>query len=139
MATEPGIRLEGVADDTLVDRVHAALDELLGRFPDLDDEDAMLFRLAVSEVATNVVEHALAREPVRVSVELDVDADALSAVFIDTAEPALLDLGAVSMPGDDAESGRGLAIALATLDELVHEADRGNVWRLRRLRRDARE
>ena len=52
------------------------------------------------------------------------------------SEPALIDLGSVSMPGSDAESGRGLAIALATLDELVHETERGNVWRLRRLRRD---
>ncbi|MFE5410882.1 ATP-binding protein [Microbacterium sp. NPDC056569] len=136
MATESGIHLEGVADDALVDRVHDALDDLLGRVPGIGEEDAMLFRLAVSEVATNVVEHALAREPVRVTVELDADADALSAVFTDTAEPALIDLGSVSMPGSDAESGRGLAIALATLDELVHETERGNVWRLRRLRHD---
>ncbi|MGU3644377.1 ATP-binding protein [Microbacterium sp. C23T] len=136
MATEPTLRLEGVADDALVDRVHDALDELLRRFPDVGDEDAMLFRLAVSEVATNIAAHALAREPVRVTVELDADTDALSAVFTDTAEPALIDLGSVSMPGADAESGRGLAIALATLDELVHETERGNIWRLRRLRHD---
>ncbi|MFB7892206.1 ATP-binding protein [Microbacterium sp. NPDC056044] len=136
MATEPGIRLDGVADDALVDRVHDALDDLLGRVPGIGDEDAMMFRLAVSEVATNVVEHALAREPVRVTVELHADADALSAVFTDTADPALIDLGAVSMPDSDAESGRGLAIALATLDELVHETEHGNVWRLRRRRHD---
>lgn len=92
----------------------------------------MLFRLAVSEVATNVVEHALPREPIHVTVEVDADADAFSAVFTDTADPALIDLGAVEMPGEDAESGRGLAIALATLDELVHERGGGNTWRLRR-------
>lgn len=136
MATESGIRLEGLADDALVDRVHDALDELFGRTPGVGDEDAMMFRLAVSEVATNVVDHALAREPIQVSVTLDADAQSLSAVFTDTADPALIDLEAVSMPGDAAESGRGLAIALATLDELVHETHNGNVWRLRRLRRD---
>ncbi|WP_426322479.1 ATP-binding protein [Microbacterium sp. E-13] len=136
MATESEIRLEGLADDALIDRVHDALDELFGRTAGVSDEDAMMFRLAVSEVATNVVDHALAREPIQVSVALDADAESLSAVFTDTADPALIDLGAVSMPGDDAESGRGLAIALATLDELVHETHSGNVWRLRRLRRD---
>lgn len=132
MATESAIRLEGVADPLLVDRVHEALDQLFERAPGAGEEDRMLFRLAVSEVATNVVEHALAREPIHVTVEVDAGADSFSAVFTDTADPALIDLGAVEMPAEDAESGRGLAIALATLDELVHERDGGNTWRLRR-------
>ncbi|WP_203581505.1 ATP-binding protein [Microbacterium hibisci] len=135
MAAEPDVRLEGLADATLIDRVHEALDELLAHTAGMDDEDATLFRLAVSEVATNVVAHALAREPVHVTVELGADDDSLSAVFTDTADPALIDLHTVSMPGADAESGRGLAIALAALDELQHETDAGNVWRLRRARR----
>lgn len=135
MATESTERLAGIADPLLVDRVHEALDRLFENTPAAGDEDRMLFRLAVSEVATNVVEHAAAREPIHVTVELDADADAFSAVFTDTADPALIDLGAVSMPGEDAESGRGLAIALATLDELVHERDGGNTWRLRRAHR----
>ena len=56
---------------------------------------------------------------------------------VGTADPALLDLRHVEMPDEDAESGRGLAIALATLDELTHERDGGNTWRLRRLHRGA--
>jgi len=137
MTTEPEVRVEGVADAALIDRVHEALDELFGQAPEIDDESAMLFRLAVSEVATNVVEHAEAREPVLVSVELRATRDDLTAVFADTAEPALIDLHRVAMPGESAESGRGLAIALAALDELEHETSDGNTWRLRRaLRRD---
>ncbi len=133
MATESAIRLEGIADPLLVDRVHEALDRLFERPSGAGEEDRVLFRLAVSEVATNVVEHALAREPIHVTVAVDADAEAYTAVFTDTADPALIDLGGVEMPGEDAESGRGLAIALATLDELVHERDGGNTWRLRRL------
>lgn len=136
MATEADLRWEGIVDDALVDHVHDALDELFLRTPGVGDEDAMLFRLAVSEVAANVAEHAQAREPIHVTVELDADDEALSAVFSDTADPALLDLSAVSMPEADAESGRGLAIALAACDELIHETEGGNVWRLRRRRRD---
>lgn len=134
MATEP-IRLAGIADPPLVDSVHEALDQLFERVPGAGEEDRMLFRLAVSEVATNVVEHAAAREPIHVTVELDGDGESFRAIFTDTADPALIDLGAVAMPGEDAESGRGLAIALATLDELVHENDGGNTWRLRRTHR----
>lgn len=135
MATDPAIRLDGIADPAFVDRVHAALDELFARAPAAGDDDRMLFRLAVSEVATNVVEHAVAREPIHVTVELDADAEAFSAIFTDSADPALLDLRHVEMPDEQAESGRGLAIALAALDELSHETDGGNTWRLRRLHR----
>lgn len=132
MATDSAIRLDGIADSQLVDRVHDALDRLFDGAPGAGDEDRMLFRLAVSEVVTNVVEHAGAREPIHVTVEVDAAPDAFSAVFTDTADPALIDLGAVEMPGEDAESGRGLAIALAALDELVHERGGGNTWRLLR-------
>ena len=41
----------------------------------------------------------------------------------------VLDLGEVTMPGDEAESGRGLALALASLDHLTHErVDGRNRW-----------
>ena len=135
MSTDPGIQLAGIADPLLVDRVHDALDRLFEDTAAGGDEDRMLFRLAVSEVATNVVEHAAAREPIHVTVRLDGDERGFSAVFTDTADPALIDLDAVRMPGEDAESGRGLAIALATLDELAHETGAGNTWRLRRAHR----
>ncbi len=131
MPTE-AIRLEGTADADLPDRVYEALDSLWGGAAHVGDEDRTLFALAVSEVAANIVEHARSREPIRVTVVLEVDHDALSAIFTDTADPALIDLRSVSMPGEDAESGRGLALALATLDELVHETEDGNTWRLRR-------
>ncbi|WP_169583638.1 MULTISPECIES: ATP-binding protein [Microbacterium] len=135
MATEASISLDGIADPVLVDRVHEALDQLFENAPGAGEEDRMLFRLAVSEVATNVVEHASQREPIHVTVRLGADDRGFSAVFTDDADPALIDLSAVTMPGEEAESGRGLAIALATLDQLLHETDGGNTWRLHRIHR----
>lgn len=128
--------VEGPADLKLVDAVHAALDSLWTAVPDVSDDDRLLFALAVSEVATNVVEHAEGPDHPLVSVRLEVDAEALTAVMTDDADPALIRLDQVEMPGADAESGRGLALALAALDELVHDPGDGNVWRLRRLRRN---
>lgn len=128
--------VEGPADLGLVDALHAAFASLWSAVPEVSDEDRMLFELAVSEVATNVVEHAEGPDHPLVSMRLEVDVTALTAVMTDDADPALIRLDEVSMPGTDAESGRGLALALAALDELVHEPGDGNVWRLRRLRRD---
>lgn len=127
----------GAADLALVDAVHDALESLWVAAPTVADEDRMLFALAVSEVVTNVVEHAEGPTHPTVSVRLEVDDRALTALMRDDADPALIRLDQVSMPGEDAESGRGLALALAVLDELVHEPGEGNVWRLRRLRRTA--
>ncbi|WP_425840357.1 ATP-binding protein [Microbacterium sp. PA5] len=129
--------VEGPADLNLVDAVHAALESLWNAVPDVSDEDRMLFALAVSEVATNVVEHAEGPDHPAVSIRLEVDPGALTAVLTDDADPALIRLDEVSMPGAEAESGRGLALALAALDELVHEPGQGNTWRLRRRRRPA--
>ncbi|TQK18244.1 serine/threonine-protein kinase RsbW [Microbacterium sp. SLBN-154] len=131
-----GLRVEGRADDTFLDEVHQVLDLLWSGRPEVDEEDRTLFTLAVSEIATNIVEHARAREEISVSLDVSIDDTGLRAVFADDAQPALIDLATVSMPGEDAESGRGLALALATLDELEHSGEGGNVWRLtRRLHR----
>ncbi|MCK6081703.1 ATP-binding protein [Microbacterium sp. EYE_5] len=136
MSAESAFReVVGRADLALIDAVHDALEGLWVDVPDVSDEDRLLFALAVSEVATNVVEHAAGDVRPTVSIRLAVDAGRLVAVMSDDAEPALIRLGEVEMPGSDAESGRGLALALAALDELRHEADDGNTWVLRRDRR----
>ncbi len=129
------VLVEGPADLGLVDALHAALASLWSAVPGVSDEDRMLFELAVSEIATNVVEHAEGPAHPHVSMRLEVDRTALTATLTDDADPALVRLDEVSMADADAESGRGLALALAALDELVHEPGDGNVWRLRRLRR----
>lgn len=127
--------VEGPADLSLVDALHAAFVSLWSAVPEVSDEDRMLFELAVSEIATNVVEHAEGPDHALVSMRVEVDPIALTAVMTDDADPALIRLDDVGMPAADAETGRGLALALAALDELVHEPGEGNIWRLRRLRR----
>jgi serine/threonine-protein kinase RsbW len=133
MATDHRTHVSGVADADFPDRVLDALDALWAEAGEIPDVDRELFTLAVSEIATNVMQHAQGRESVRVDVDLRRAADALEAVFTDDGQPALIDLSAVDMPEWDAESGRGLALSLAALDELTHEPGEGNVWRLRRI------
>ncbi len=131
MSSERVAHVECVADASLVDNVLNALDSLWSGAA-VDEEDRGLFALAVGEIAANIVEHARGREPIQVSVRLSASPAALEAVFTDNAEPALIDLSSVTMPEWDAESGRGLALAQETLDELTHETHEGNTWRLRR-------
>ena len=57
--------------------------------------------------------------------------DVLEAVLSDNGKPASLDLAEVTMPGEEATSGRGLALSFASVDELTYErVDGRNHWRL---------
>ncbi|WP_312171046.1 ATP-binding protein [Microbacterium sp.] len=136
MGTEPGAkRVIGQATPALIDEVLDALDSLWTEAPHVASEDSILFTLAVSEVTTNIVQHAeaFAHAEISVDVALRVTADELLATIVDTAHPASIDWENVSMPDQDSESGRGLAIATAALDDFEHSGGgAGNTWVLRR-------
>jgi serine/threonine-protein kinase RsbW len=111
----------------------------LGAFWDHDQSvtvsDRTRFEMALVEVVGNIVEHAFeadARAVGRVlAVELRLTVDQVEALLSDNGLPAELDLGSVTMPGEDALSGRGLARAVAAVDDLRYErADGRNHWRL---------
>ncbi|QIG45369.1 ATP-binding protein [Nocardioides anomalus] len=125
----------------VVDRVLDELAALWERSPEVAVADRTRFEMGVVEILGNIVEHAFrvddghgvahpgGRE---LTVEVTVDPEALTAVLGDNGQPVELDLGDVTMPDADAESGRGLALALAALDHLEHQrVDGRNRWTLR--------
>lgn len=90
------------------------------------------FETAVIEIAGNIVEHSRGEsDERRFTLDLFADAQTLSATFRDDGDPPLLDLAKVRMADADEESGRGLALANAGVDDvgLRREGDR-NVWTL---------
>lgn len=100
-------------------------------------DDRMRFELAVIEILGNIVEHAWIADEGhpserRLSLRLSLTGPALEAVMSDNGRPSAIDLSAATMPDEDAESGRGLALTLAAVDTLdyTREGDR-NVWRIR--------
>jgi len=133
---EPSVRLEGVADLRFVDALLDELDRLWGRHPELGAEDAYLFTLAVAEVATNVVQHSGGEREVRLLVRVTVTETRLLATVQDDAAPFRME-GIGPMPDAGSESGRGLALTDAVLDEFTHAAGSpsGNTWSLARARR----
>lgn len=123
--------------------VSASLDALQDRLAetwtdigaDVADHDRLRFEMAAVEIVANIIEHAGHQDtppPVRtISCLVVVDDDELRAEFADDGRPAAIDLSAVVMPGEDAESGRGLALAVAAVDDLSYEREDGiNRWTL---------
>lgn len=98
--------------------------------------DRIRFETAVIEIANNIMEHSRridppSDEPRSFHIVLHGGPDELTAEFRDDGRPVVIDFQAISMPGEDAEAGRGLALALATVDEVTHEHQDGlNIWRI---------
>ncbi|MBE7323519.1 ATP-binding protein [Nocardioides sp. Y6] len=121
---------EGLADlHDLVERARVA-------HPDVDETAFMMLETAAIEIAGNVVEHGLPPGQVWWSFTLRMRPDHVEGVLADDGQRYEGDLSAL-MPDPLAESGRGIALAQAALDELhyAHEGDK-NVWTMRRRLRD---
>lgn len=112
--------------------------ELIGSIwqarPGVDLADRLAFETAVMEVAANVVQHSGAGPDVLWSIRLTATDDRLAAEVTDLGLAAEVDLAQPALPDALAESGRGLALVWALVDELRYTRERGvNNWRLTRL------
>lgn len=128
--------LEGFAVPDQLDAVHSLLAQAASEHPDLDPMDVMLFETAVIEIANNVVEYGRPEGAVRWKFTIRVREDEIEAELDDTGQTFTPAQGS-AMPGEDAESGRGLAIAEAVLDQIEFKRmGDTNHWRMvRRLGR----
>lgn len=136
---ESRLALSAPATPEIMDLVHAMLEQLWGANPAVGDRDRMRFEMSVIEILGNVVEHAYAvdhgDEPAqagrRFDIVIGVTDGELMAHLGDNGLPTALDLSGVAMPDELAESGRGLALAAAALDDLTYQRVEGrNHWDL---------
>lgn len=88
-------------------------------------------RIAVDEIAANIVEHAARGRAVPMEMQLQVLPDRVQILFTDQGDPAPVDIDRAEMPDELAERGRGLAMAKAALAQLdyCHSGD-CNQWTL---------
>lgn len=127
--------LGGISVPRDMEQLHDLLEQASSEHPHVPPADVMMFETAVMEVANNVVEHGRPAGQVRWQFSLRVLPDALTARLSDSGEeyPGWHADGVPDMPGEMAESGRGLALASAVLDELDYQREDGvNVWVMRR-------
>jgi serine/threonine-protein kinase RsbW len=135
-------RLELTAPSTpeILDLVHAMIEHLWTTHPDIGERDRARFEMSVIEILGNIVEHAYRADVEttsgrRIAIVLGATEDRLLAHLGDNGLPVGLDLSGAVMPDELAESGRGLALATAALDDLSYRrlGDR-NLWDLLCLR-----
>ena len=123
MATDPRHELTVPAVPASLDRVHALLAEVWSANDDVPDDDRMRFEIGVIEIAGNIVEHGAATAPLDFTLAVEVHPDRLEARFRDPGRRVEVDFDNAAMPDSMAESGRGLAMVLAVVDELTYRHD----------------
>lgn len=130
--------LKGLAVPETLNLLQDLMDRVRSDHPEVDETDLSMFETAIVEIHGNVVKHSVPYGRVIYAFRLDVLEDRLVGLLADTGEPTP-DLSQVPVPDELAESGRGMLLARATLDELDYDrtGDR-NTWRMVRLRRDGR-
>lgn len=119
-----------------VNTVHDFLVDVWGEAATVSDIDRISIETALIELAANVMQHAdsdgagLACE-----FAIVIDDETIAITVRDTGEPGDIQLVGAEMPELDAESGRGLALINALVDDVAYSQEGGhNVWRLRRSR-----
>jgi len=122
--------LEGFAVPDELDSVHQLLAQVAAEHPELDPMDVMLFETAVIEIANNVVEYGRPEGAVRWKFTIRVRAEQIEAELDDTGQTFVPETGK-TMPGEEAEGGRGLPLAEALLDQIeFSRLGETNHWRL---------
>ncbi len=116
--SEPVLRAS--AEPEVVDRVHALLEELWEAWPEVGEVDRIRFGTAVAELVANVVQHAGATT---VELRLDGSPGEVAAHLTDDGQPLPPGALEAGWPDDDAEDGRGLAMARAASSALSYRRD----------------
>jgi len=126
-------RLVRRVDSTLLDAVHELLAGLWADQPHVGETDRMMFETAVTEIAGNIVEHGGA--DVDLTLRVWAGSDRVVALFEDNGRGLPSDIvTSAEMAGDLDETGRGVALAKATVDDMSYRREGGhNCWKLVRL------
>ena len=129
MTTEARHSICTAAVPASLDLVHTLLEAVWASCPDVQADDRMRFELGVIEITGNIVEHAAAPAPIDFHLCVEVFDDRLEARFRDPGRRVEVDFDTTAMPHVTAvpdalpESGRGLALVLAVVDQLTYRHD----------------
>ncbi|MGY1822916.1 ATP-binding protein [Geodermatophilus sp. SYSU D00079] len=137
MTDEEVLRLTASTVPASLEAVHALLERLWLEHGEVVPEDRMRFEIAVTEIAGNIIRHATDGDPIDFELEVVARPGRLQAEFRDGGKRVDVELDGAQLPSQLAESGRGLALALAAVHELGYRREGStNHWRIVRWRTD---
>ncbi len=116
-----------------INEVHKLLLDIWDGAEQVNSGDRYRFELALIELATNVMQHADPGNVVRCTILVETSPERLSCTVYDSGPPVVLELEGRSMPDALEESGRGIPLIRALVDELDYGREGGvNRWYIMR-------
>ncbi|HEY4898999.1 MAG TPA: ATP-binding protein [Candidatus Nanopelagicaceae bacterium] len=116
-----------------LDEVHELLLTVWEKSPEVSLENQIRFETALIELVSNVFRHADTGDGVACSLKIDITDMHIEAQLRDTGEPGDFKLIEATMPDEFSESGRGIALIQAVVDEFTYEQEgEHNIWKILR-------
>jgi len=114
-----------------------SIELLLAELPNQPDQKELIYgiKLAVHEIANNVIQHAYGKEEGSIEVTLHFDpiASCFTAALYDTGAVFVRDEVPTPTLDEPKESGYGLFLATQLMDEVSYQRQPdGNHWQLRK-------
>lgn len=128
-ATRHTLLLQAPPDN--VDAVHTLLETVWAHDVLVSLADRVRFETALIELASNVLQHTDTGSGVTCYLWLEISAEQIVATLRDSGADGVGQLPDSGMPDELAESGRGLPLIHALVDELDYQRDGDmNEWRI---------
>ena len=123
MLANPRLQAVEAAGPDFPGEIQRTLDGAWADHPEVPESVRMEVSIAAAEVGNNILDHAGRSRDLRTRMSVWVLGDHVRVEFTDDGLPADMDLASIRMPDVMAESGRGLALARASLRELSYQHD----------------
>jgi serine/threonine-protein kinase RsbW len=118
-----------------IEVVHSMLESVWAKSPSVSATDRLSFETALIELSSNVIRHADDGSGIQCVLTVGVSDARIEARLTDTGVASEVELDGRTMPEAFAESGRGIALIKALVDELEYVRSGSiNHWRISRSR-----
>lgn len=114
-----------------VNAVHELLRSIWTENPHIPLRDQLSFETAIIELVANIILYTVAASGVTCEVIIETSESRIEAIISDNGELAVLELDEHIMPDEFSESGRGIPLMRALVDELSFDtSENKNIWRM---------